>query len=226
MNEMSMHTWLRDTARDRIGRDYIFEKFEAKKTAVVVVDMQNYFMKEGFQAAAPMAIETVPANNRLAEAVREQGGLIVWIQTTASPEATAGWGIYHEMNGDEKWERRNLELGEDHEGFELWPELDVRDGDLMIKKTRYSAFVQGSSPIHEELSARGIDTLLVTGVATGVCCESTARDAMMLNYRVTMVSDTLASFTAESHENALKAIFGRFGDVQTVDEVIAHLTVE
>ena len=129
------------------------------------------------------------------------------------------------MNGDEKWDRRNLELGEDHEGFELWPELDVRDGDLMIKKTRYSAFVQGSSPIHEELTKRGIDTLLVTGVATGVCCESTARDAMMLNYRVVMVSDTLASFNEESHENALKAIFGRFGDVQNVDQVIAHLTV-
>jgi len=100
--------------------------------------------------------------------------------------------------------------------------LDVRDTDLLSVKTRFSAFIQGSSDLAGKLQERGVDTLLVTGVATGVCCESTARDAMMLNYRVIMVSDALAALTIESHENSLKALFGLFADVQTIGQVLEH----
>ena len=223
MDQPSLHEWLRAKARDRLGRDYIYESFDAAKTALVVVDMQNYFMKPGFLAACPMAIEIVPAINQLAANVRSKGGAIVWVQTTAASEATKNWGVYQELFSPENWQRRTIELAEEHEGYALWPELDVKDTDIFVKKTRFSAFIPGSSDIDGHLKSRKIDTLLVSGVATGVCCEATARDAMMLNYRTAMVSDALAAMSLDSHENALKALYGLFTDVQTSTEISEKL---
>ncbi len=71
-----------------------------------------------------------------------------------------------------------------------------------------------------------MDTVLITGVATGVCCETTSRDIMMLNYRVVMVSDALAAPTRESHESALKALFGLFAYVQSTRQVLEHALAE
>jgi ureidoacrylate peracid hydrolase len=77
-------------------------------------------------------------------------------------------------------------------GHALYPELDVAERDLRVRKTRFSALIQGSSDLDAMLRARGIETLIVVGTATNVCCESTARDAMMLNYKVFFVSDANA----------------------------------
>lgn len=223
INQQSLQDWLRLTTQRRLGRDYINQNFAASKTALIVVDMQNYFMKPGFLAACPMAIKIVPAINKLADNLRRKGGLVVWVQTSASAEATKGWSIYKELFSSENWERRNVELAEDHEGYSLWPELMYKKTDCYVKKYRFSAFIPGSSDIDIQLKSQNIDTLLIAGVATGVCCEATARDAMMLNYRTTMVSDGLASMTIESHENALKALYGMFTDVQMVSEICEKL---
>ena len=109
------------------------------------------------------------------------------------------------------------------QGYAIWPELTVLEKDLRITKSRFSAFIDGSSDINEQLRSLNIDTLLVSGVATDVCCESTARDAMMLNYRTTMVLDALASMTNEAHRNSLKALYGMFADVQTCSEISTKL---
>jgi ureidoacrylate peracid hydrolase len=223
-NQQNLQEWLRLTAQRRLGRDYINQNFIASKTALIVVDMQNYFMKPGFLAACPAAIKIVPAVNKLADNVRKKGGAVVWVQTTASVEATKGWSVYRELFSSENWERRNIELAEDHEGYSLWSELMFQESDCYVKKSRFSAFITGSSDIDIQLKSRNLDTLLIAGVATGVCCEATARDAMMLNYRTTMVSDGLASMTNESHENALKALYGMFADVQMVAEICKKLS--
>jgi nicotinamidase-related amidase len=110
-----------------------------------------------------------------------------------------------------------------HEGHRLWDELEAKPEDAQIVKKRFSAFIQGSSDIENHLRARGIDNLLIGGTATQVCCESSARDAMMLNFKVTMVSDALATYTDEQHGASLRAFYAIFGDVQTVDEAIASL---
>ena len=123
MDRQNLQSWFRAHSRSRLGRDYINESFTAKKTALVVVDMQNYFMKPGFLAACPMAIEIVPVINKMANDLRKKGGVVVWIQTTAAPEATEDWGIYRELYTTENWERRNTELAEDHEGYEIWSKL-------------------------------------------------------------------------------------------------------
>jgi len=224
IKDSSLDTWLRSATQKRLGRDYIYDNFEAAKTALIVVDMQNFFMKQGFLAACPMAIDTVPAVNRMAQNLRQKGGVVVWIQTTAEPEATKDWGVYQALFTPENWQRRNVELAESHEGYALWSELEALPDDIYVKKTRFSALIHGSSDLDAKLKARNIDTQLIAGVATGICCESTARDGMMLNYKTTMVVDCLAAKTQEEHENGLKGIFGQFCDVQTVDEITERLT--
>jgi ureidoacrylate peracid hydrolase len=106
-------------------------------------------------------------------------------------------------------------------GHELWAGLEVLPQDLKVQKTRFGAFVQGASELHAILQARGIDTLIITGTATNVCCESTARDAMMLNYKVLFVSDANAARTDEDHNATLNALAVGFADVLSTEEVIA-----
>jgi ureidoacrylate peracid hydrolase len=107
--------------------------------------------------------------------------------------------------------------------FELWPTLDVQEEDYRVTKRRYSAFIRGSSDIELILTDNRIENILVCGVATNVCCEATARDAMMLNFRTLMVSDGCATFSDEEHANALTSFYTNFGDVQNTDELCARL---
>lgn len=196
---------------------------DGRSTALVVVDMQRYFMEEPFAGACPVAQETVPNVNRLAEAVRAAGGTVVWLQMRADPISDVAWTSLRERYSDDSASARWNQLQPEAAGFELWPGLDVRKPDLRVVKNRYSAFISGSSELDAELRSRGVDTLLVAGVATNACCESTARDAMMMNYRVLMVSDACAAATDQEHAAALTNFYLFFGDVQTTDEVVALL---
>jgi len=87
----------------------------------------------------------------------------------------------------------------------------------------YSAFIAGSSDIDVQLKSRGIETVLIAGTATNVCCESSARDAMMLDYRVIMLADANATWTDEEHAATLNNFMLFFGDVMTADEAIGRL---
>jgi ureidoacrylate peracid hydrolase len=108
-------------------------------------------------------------------------------------------------------------------GFDIWPDLDVRDEDEIVPKTRYSAFLPAPSKLEAVLKENNIDTILVTGVSTCTCCESTARDGMMLNYRTMMISDGCAAPDDDLHNNSINQFYLQFGDVQSTDEVIALL---
>ena len=119
--------------------------------------------------------------------------------------------------------RRIAALTSDSKGHALWATLDVKSGDLIVEKNRFSAFIQGSSNLAHELRTRGLDTVLIAGTVTNVCCESTARDASMMEYRVAMLSDANATLTDEEHAAALNGFQVSFGDVMTVDEALARL---
>ena len=114
-------------------------------------------------------------------------------------------------------------MEEGHDGFAYWQDNDIQPEDECLMKTRYSAFIQGSSEIERYLRERKLDTVLITGTATNICCESTARDAMMLNFKTIMVADGLAASSDEEHNASLSAFYGQFGDVQTVEEVLQSL---
>jgi len=223
-----MHRYvIPQTVKDRVlkrqGKLLSHETIDAGRTALVVVDMQNYFVAEGFAAEVPVARAIVPNINRMAKAIRAAGGKVVWIQTTASG-ALEHWGNHHKhMLTPERMQRRLAQLDETHDGFKLFPGLETLPNDLRVKKIKYSAFIPGSSDLDTQLKNRGVDTILVTGTLTNVCCESNARDAMMLDYRVIMLSDGNASLTDEEHAASLNSFMMFFGDVMTTEEAISRL---
>ena len=207
----------------RLGKPHPFDTIDPRRTALLVIDMQNYFVKPGHQSEVPLAREIVPNINRLAAELRRRGGHVVWIRNTTA-DTRESWSNYHDyLQTPERSERRlkSMDIGAD--GYEYWHLNDIRPEDAQVTKKRYSAFLQGSSDIERHLRDRGIDTVLITGTATNVCCESSARDAMMCNFKTVMVSDGLATQTDEEHNASLSAFYGQFGDVQTVDEVLELL---
>ena len=109
------------------------------------------------------------------------------------------------------------------DGHALWSGLDVRAEDLRVRKRRFGAFAPGASDLHAVLQERGIDTLIITGTASQVCCESTARDAMMLNYKVFFIADGNATYNDEEHNATLSAMAHTFCDVVDADVVIGLL---
>jgi ureidoacrylate peracid hydrolase len=127
------------------------------------------------------------------------------------------------MATPEQGQKRIEALTADSKGHELWATLDVRPDDTIVEKNRFSAFIQGSSNLADVLRSRGLDTLLITGTVTNVCCESTARDAMMLNFRTIMVTDGNAAVTDEDHNASLCAFYLTFGDIMSTDMLVALL---
>ena len=212
-----------DRVTKRAGREHTVDALDGPKTALVVVDMQLYFMGEGQPSECPVAREIVPNVNRLADATRRAGGTVIWIQTVSGPDSLDFWSVYYQRMTDKAGNARVEGMSPGGSGYDLWPELDVREEDRIVNKTRYSGFIPSPSPLEGVLRDGGIDTLLITGVSTCTCCESTARDAMMLNFRTMMISDGCAAPEDELHAATLNQFYIQFGDVQTTDEVVGLL---
>jgi len=218
---------IRNRVIERQGRWNVHDDVPPEQTAFVVVDMQNYFMAPGQQVEVPEAREIVPNVNRLADALRRAGGHVVWVRTVSNAESLRDWSHFHRvLNTPERSARRAVALEPDAFGAQLWSGLDVRVTDLQIEKTRYSAFIQGASQLESELRQRGITAVWIGGTTTNTCCECTARDAMLLDFRTTMVSDCNADHTEEEHAATLIAFCSKFGDVASSGDLIARLARE
>jgi ureidoacrylate peracid hydrolase len=205
--------------RGRLNR---YDHLVGRKTALVVIDLQNAFMLPGMPVEVATAREIVPNVTKLAAATRAAGGKVVWVKMNLEGQSEA-WRVF--FDGDPR--RATLaELTPGARGFELHADLDVRPEDAIVVKRRFSAFIQGSSDIDRHLRDLGIDTVVIVGTLTNVCCESSARDAMMLNYRVVFVSDATAALSDADHNATLASIIRVFGDVATTDEAIALLSVK
>lgn len=213
-----------NTATKRRGRSrYAFENITPEKTALVVIDMQNYFMKSGMAAEVPVARDIVPNINKLATTLRNAGGQVIWVITTFDDDTYDEWSVLHSLFSEDRRKAMMDNLVRGKEGHKLWSEFDVMPSDLHIEKNRYSAFIHGSSNLDTQLKEEGIDTVLITGTLTDVCCECSARDAMMMNYKTIMVTDANAASSDEDHNNALNALGRLFVDLYSTDELIAKL---
>lgn len=235
MEELPIDAYFLDRAKaKRGGRVNAYASLTPSRTALVVVDMQDYFVKEGMPSYIAGGQEIAANINRLAAATRVAGGLVVWIQTEAPPDPD-DWANRRESTSAESWQSRRELLARDGEGFAIAPICAVEREDKFATKIRYSAFIPYPSELDDVLKDHGlkdhglkdhgIDTLLIAGVATSTCCESTARDASMWGYRTIMVADGNADQSDALHRHTLGKFLTTFGDVQTTDQLTEKLII-
>src|SRR5580700_9107166 len=221
MHKSAIHPDVVRRANERRGSIRVFASLISKHTAHVVVDLQNGFMAPGAVAEIATAREIVPNVNRISAALRQAGGLVAYIQNTFDDIAVRTWSTFFDHFCSPERRTRMIEaFTPGAEGHALWPGLDVLPEDLKVQKRRFGAFAPGASDLHAILQARGIDTLIVTGTASQVCCESTARDAMMLNYKVFFVADGNATFSDDEHNATLSAMAHTFCDVVDTGTIV------
>jgi ureidoacrylate peracid hydrolase len=209
----------------RRGRAHAFPTLTPARTALVVIDMQNAFLAPGAVGEVPLARAIVANVNRLAAATRAAGGTVAWVQTHVDPHAPGGgWPVFFgEIFGPDVSQRYVAALTAGTEGHALWHALRPAPGDVFAAKTRFSAFLPGACDLAETLAARGVDTVIIVGTLTNVCCESSARDAMMRGLRVIMAGDANATRSDAEHLASLVAIYQVFGDVRSTAELVELL---
>lgn len=222
MHPIDLPQDIKDRVISRRGKLHLYEDLDPARTALIVIDMQNTFMEPGAMAEVPLAREIVPNINRLAGACRRAGAAVAWVQVTVSPQQGGDYwpGLLDHVNTGERAALFLEALAEGSHGHAIWPELEVNAGDIIVNKNRYSAFLPGASRLAEMLKEHDIDTVIITGTLTNVCCESSARDAMMTDFKTIMVSDGTACLRDDEHLAALSNVLQVFGDVFTTDELM------
>jgi ureidoacrylate peracid hydrolase len=224
MHKVEISPAVMDRVKALRGHAHMFDRLDPARTAHIIVDLQNGFMEPGAIVEIPQAREIVPNVNRISATVRAVGGINVFIRYLIEDTAIVQWSTWFTYFATpERRKAMNETFRRGCHGFELWPELEMQPKDVIVDKTRFGAFVPGSSDLHDILHARGIDTLIITGTATNVCCESTARDAMQMNYKVVFVADGNATNTDAEHNATLNNMVRLFADVMTTEELIGFL---
>jgi nicotinamidase-related amidase len=212
---------LPDWAVERGRHMNSFNRIDAARTALLVIDLQKAFTLPEEVFGNEHACDILPNVNRLARAMRAAGAPVIFTRQTVTRAPPYAYPEWH-YDASDPFVRRALESltdGDPRHG--LHDALEVEPGDIVMNKYRYSAFIRDSSDIETRLAALGVDTLIVTGTVTNVCCESTARDAYMLGYRVLFASDATAAKTDAEHNAALLNLRLNFADVKSTDALIA-----
>ncbi|HWP56647.1 MAG TPA: isochorismatase family cysteine hydrolase [Candidatus Acidoferrales bacterium] len=195
------------------------ERCDPAVACLLVVDVQNDFVssegscaRRGEDVRAAQAM--VPRLARLIEEARAVSLPIVFIKTEHSEWTDAPSWVYR------KSQQKQLNTCRQGSwGAEFYGPIAPRANERVVIKHRYSAFI--NTDLNTVLKAKNVQSVLVTGVATNVCVETTARDAYMYDYYVTLVEDCSAAYSEEMHRSTLKNIAEHFGLVAPSDEIVA-----
>ena len=178
-------------------------------TALVAIDLQNALLR--FNTAPYPVAEVVNKNRQLAEALRPRGGLVVWVRVDVNQRLQIPVDQPPPFAG--KWLPDALS--------ELVPATGFQDGDLLVTKRHWGAFA--GTPLEQELRARRIDTVLLSGVSTNAGVESTLRQGTGLGFGFVVVEDACSGQDADEHRFAFERIFPRLARVRTSEEVLKAL---
>ncbi len=223
MSSIGVSQEVLEAVRKRRGRVRVYQDLDVERMAMLVIDMENCFCAPGGAAEVPRAREIVPNINKLAEACRRQDIPVIWV-VHANRDDGADWTLFFDnFLSAEKREQTIKQLTKGDWGTEIWKGLEVKEDDLIINKCRFSALIPGSSNLERILRSLNKDTLIITGTKTNICCEATARDAMMLDFKVLFISDATAALTDQEHQATLNTIIQNFGDVLTAQQLIDEL---
>jgi ureidoacrylate peracid hydrolase len=171
----------------------------------------------------PTARSIVPNINALSARLRAAGVPIFWVlhANTHLGERSDWEMFFNNVVADDVRSRTMESLLPGKQS--VWSGLVTSPEDVVLLKNRYSAFISGSSSLEPMLRNYGIDTILIAGTKTNVCCESTGRDAMMLDFKVVMVSDCCAALSDDEHLATLETFIQQFGDVMSWKDVVERL---
>jgi ureidoacrylate peracid hydrolase len=199
------------------------ERIAPAHTALLIVDMQKDFCIETMATAGTgrdlsRTKAIIPSLARLRRGARDAGALVVHIGFLTLPHHLSDGGPWLAQRRRSPYANEAIAM-EGSEGAEFVDELAPEDGEVTVRKHRYSGFAGTSLDLI--LRARGVRTCIVAGVSTNVCVESTFRVAFDLGYYVVVPRDATASWSLELGEAALANVTHRFGLVTTVDEIIA-----
>jgi nicotinamidase-related amidase len=198
----------------RRGRLHAFESLDPETTALVVIDLD-----ESSVQADPVSQSMIAAVNALAAAVRAAGGVVAWVLSRMDAMPKHFSAILGEALAKKYFNDGHAGGG----GTRLWAGLHMVPGDVRATKSGASAFFPGKCDLKAQLDAHGIDTVLIAGLVTNICCESSARDAAELEYKVILISDALSGQAHGLHEATLATFYRIFGDVRPSAEVIGLL---
>lgn len=192
-----------NTHRMRINRE---------KAALLVIDMQRFFLDPSSPTFTCGGLAVLPNVKRLIEAFRSAGLPVIFTRHVHHPEGIdagiMGWW----------WEGMCVEGT---------PESEVHDdiaplpGEKVVTKHRYSSFY--NTDLETILRCQKIEDVVVCGIMTNMCCESTARDAYYRDYRVFFPADGTGSINEEMHTASLLNLAFGFADVTSVDTIVEQL---
>lgn len=186
-------------------------QLDPARTAILVVDLQQGIV--GMQTSPHPAASVVANCVALLRAGRRAGARPVLIHVGAS--ADGGDWPQPVTDAPASGGARSADFSR------LIPELERQPDDLVVFKRQWGAFY--GTDLDLQLRRRGLDTLVLCGIATEFGVESTARDAYERGYRQVLVCDAMSGLSEQSHRNAIERIFPRLAQVRTTDQVVAAL---
>lgn len=218
--DLTLQRRLAKTAIHRRDRLVLYPQLDPRRTALLVIDMQEAFLGPDSAAWVPSAGAIVAPIQTLANRMRLAGATVVFTRHTVVAD---DWPRYVEVVAGGSPFHATALLGPGAPGHALFHAFEVHASDIVVNKTRFGALGAEHSCLHAELMKRHIDTVVIAGTLTNICCESTARQAMELDYRTLMAADATAARTDAAQIAALLNVFSAFGDVANVGQICDRL---
>jgi len=194
--------------------------------ALLIVDMQNDFVRASAPLEVPDARATIAVHQALIATFRRLERPVVFTRFLSTPYPSLLWTWSPECAPPTCccWDghrRHYPDIDAELNCADVIGELAPQPGDAVIDKYGYGAF--HGTPLNDLLRGRGVGSLVVTGTVTQICVEETAREAFHHGFPTVLVADAVSSFAPDLHRATLENFAMKFGWVATSDEVIALL---
>ncbi len=182
-----------------------------KKTALVIIDLQKGIVQLAPNSA--QSAQVVENASELVKCFRENDGLISFVKVDFLDGKDALQPIT---------DQSSQTVDRPGDWAEFIPELGVNAKDYVVTKRQWGAFF--GTDLDLQLRRRGIDTIVLCGIATNIGVESTAREAFQYGYNQIFVTDAMSSFTEEEHQSSCRFIFPKIGKVRSTEQFITANT--
>ena len=206
-------SWMQEIKRYNVHR----ARLKPRRACLLVIDMQNEFLEEFGAVFFHYAADIIPNVKRIANQAR-RARIPVVFTAHAHEDPRSDGGLTAEWWPEIK---RGKSLIKGTRGVEVVRPLTPLKGERIISKHRYSAFY--STNLDIVLRNLGVTDLIITGVLTNVCCESTARDAFFRDFRVFFVADATATTEPDLHLASLKNLAYAFAHVVTTEGILKQI---